>query len=394
MKILVVTDLYPPHYVGGYEIGCRDVVEKLRDRGHAVRVLTSSFRQPKIETSAVEPEIERVLQFNSRLTDPPHDKRAECAKLLQTVKEFSPDLVYFWNQAGLTLWLPLAVYWHGCRTAFFLSDTNFVSWRIGAWLAGAAQKYAFIRILFGNSFLVRGWPVIQDHSCHFASEFLRQIAVNNGIAIAPRDAVVAHWGIEPAEFKVTPRQRWPVKRLLYVGQMIPEKGVHTAIAALARLAGEFPELTLSLAGGSLQPDYEEKMRALAGQSGLADRVHFLGKVPRAELSRVYAEHDVLVFPSEWPEAFAITPLEAIASGLAIVGTTTGGSGELLRNRETAMTFQAGDAADCARAIRELSTDRELFEKICRQAQQAVRARHTLDAMVDKIESSLSSETAG
>ena len=40
MKILVVTNLYPPHHVGGYELGCRDVVEKLRARGHTVRVLT------------------------------------------------------------------------------------------------------------------------------------------------------------------------------------------------------------------------------------------------------------------------------------------------------------------------------------------------------------------
>ena len=94
-----------------------------------------------------------------------------------------------------------------------------------------------------------------------------------------------------------------------------------------------------------------------------------GRIPRAELSRVYAEHDVLVFPSEWDEPFAITPLEAIHCGLNVVGTTTGGSGELFRNRETAMTFKAGDAADCARAIRELCADRELFEKISFNARQ-------------------------
>jgi glycosyltransferase involved in cell wall biosynthesis len=72
----------------------------------------------------------------------------------------------------------------------------------------------------------------------------------------------------------------------------------------------------------------------------------------------------------------------------VVGTTTGGSGELFRNRETAMTFAAGDATDCARAIRELFADRELFEKISRNARQEVREKHTLDAMVDKIENSL------
>jgi hypothetical protein len=44
MRILVLTNFYPPHYVGGYELGCRDVVEGLRARGHQVAVLTSTYK--------------------------------------------------------------------------------------------------------------------------------------------------------------------------------------------------------------------------------------------------------------------------------------------------------------------------------------------------------------
>jgi len=136
------------------------------------------------------------------------------------------------------------------------------------------------------------------------------------------------------------------------------------------------------------------MQALPAQLGIADRVRFLGELPRVDLPRIYAEHDVLIFPSEWDEPFAITPLEAMASGLAVIGTTTGGSGELFRNHETAMTFRAGDAADCARAIRELCSDRALHEKICRNAQREVREKYTLDAMVDAVEKSLRQIIAG
>ncbi len=412
MKILVVTNLYPPQHIGGYELGCRDVVEKLRTRGHAVRVLTSSFCNGMTGHLSGETDVERTLQFNARPSDPAHDKRAEGRKFAAAVKVFAPDVVYFWTQAGLSLWLPFKAYWLGCRSVFFRSDTNFVSWRIGAWLAGAAQSprpltpalspkggegedrggalAAIVRLFFGETFLVRGWPVIKNSTCHFASDFLRLAAVKNGIAFAPRDSVVAHWGIEPAQFPPALHERRTVRRLLYVGQLIPQKGVHTAVAALGLLAREktFEDLTLTIAGGGMHPDYEKQLREQAAQPALAGRVNFLGKIPRAELSRVYVEHDALVFPSEWDEPFAITPLEAIASGLAVIGTTTGGSGELFRNRETAMTFQVGDAADCARAIRELSADHGLFEKICCNAQREVREKHTLDAMVDKIEASL------
>jgi glycosyltransferase involved in cell wall biosynthesis len=392
MKILVVTNLYPPHHVGGYELGCRDIVEKLRTRGHVVRVLTSTFRLG--ENSGAETDVERSLHYAADAAGPPHDKRVECRKLAQAVKNFTPDVVYFWNQAGLCHWLPFAAHWQGCRTAFFLSDTNFVSWRIGAWLARFASGEGIfskvVRVVFGETFLVRGWPVIRNQPCHFASEFLRALAQKSGIRIAEKTSVVAHWGIEPAQFTAAPRERWPVRRLLYAGQMIPQKGVHTAIAAFALLAKEpgFEALTFTLAGGGLHPDYEKKLRGLPAQLGIEGRVNFLGKVPRAELPNIYAAHDVLVFPSEWDEPFAITPLEAIAGGLAVVGTTTGGSGELFRNRETAMTFRAGDAADCARAIRELCGDRDLFQTICRNAQREVREKHTLDAMVDAVEKSL------
>ncbi len=410
MKILVVTNLYPPHHIGGYELGCRDVVEKLRVRGHIVRVLTSTFRLGGV--SDTDTDVERSLHFAPDGASPPPGKRDECRKLRRAVKYFLPNIVYFWNQSGLCRWLPVAARWQGCRLAFFLSDTNFVSWRTGAWLARFApakplthsdgvnesdRKSAergvmpkLVQFSFGNTFLVRGRPVMQNQPCHFASKFLWKVAENNGIRIAKQKSIVAHWGIDPAQFPATPRKRWPVQRLLYTGQMIPQKGIHTAIAAFALLAKEpgFKALSFTLAGGGMHPDYEKQLHRLPAQFGIEGGVNFLGKVPRAELPRIYAEHDVLVFPSEWDEPFAITPLEAIASGLAVVGTTTGGSGELFRNRETAMTFRAGDALDCARAVRELCVDPNLFQTICRNAQSEVRNKHTLEAMVDAIEKSL------
>ena len=390
MKILVVSNLYPPHHIGGYELGCRDVVEKLRARGNLVEVLTSTFRRRDVNDFPDETSVERSLQLYGDPTAAPPNKLAECAKLSAAIRRFEPEVVYFWNQGGLCLWLPLAVRWHGKSYAFFLSDTNFVSWRIAAWLGGSAQKISLVRAVFSKTFLVRGKSILENRPCHFASEFLRGVAQASSIGVAEKNSVVAHWGIEPAQFAAAPRERWPVRRLLYVGQMIPQKGVHTAIAAFALLAKEagFKELTFTLAGGGMHPDYKQKLRAMPAQLGVAGRVNFLGHVPRAELPRIYAEHDALIFPSEWDEPFAITPLEAMASGLAVVGTTTGGSGELFRNHETAMTFAAGDAADCARAIRALCSDCNLFETISRNGQSVVRTHYTLDAMVDKIEASL------
>jgi glycosyltransferase involved in cell wall biosynthesis len=147
-------------------------------------------------------------------------------------------------------------------------------------------------------------------------------------------------------------------------------------------------LTLDIAGICQYPDYEKKLRDLAGKLGIAERVRFLGPVPRNNIAAVYREHDVLVFPSEWEEPFAITPLEAITAGMAVVGTTTGGSGELFRDRETAIVFETGNAQACADAIRRLADDRQLFETLRANAAREVAARHTLDGMVNAIEKGL------
>jgi glycosyltransferase involved in cell wall biosynthesis len=388
MRITVVSNLYPPHYAGGYELGCRDVVNCLRARGHVVAVVTSTFRNT--EDGSDDPGVERCLGYFPGAEDGRHDKAQECRQLVRAVKKQSAEVVYFWNQAGLSYWLSVAVRWLGWPVAFYLSDGDYVAWRVGAWLAGPSERNAVLGAVIGETFLVRGRPVVWKQPCHFASEFLRNCATRAGIPVDVERSTVAHWGIEPTLFPEREVLRWPVRRLLYVGQLIPQKGVHTAIAAFGLLAGtkEFAGVELTIAGGGQNPDYEKGLRSLPGQLGIADRVRFLGRVPRSELPAIYAEHEVLLFPSEWEEPFAITPLEAMASGLVVVGTLTGGSGELFRNRETAMTYATGDAADCARAIREVCQDRELAETLARNGRREVLAHHTLDKMVDRIEAGL------
>jgi glycogen synthase len=394
MRILVVTNLYPPHHVGGYELGCRDVVEALRARGHTVQVLTSNFRLSDGAATESEPEVERSLHLVIGHAAGRHRKLRECRLLVRALQSHRPDIVYFWNQGGLTHWLPMVAKWLGYRCAFFLSDTNFVSWRIGAFLTRRTEAgTAIARLLhavFGGTFLVRGWPVIQNQPCQFASLFLLRYAERAGIHLSEGATHVVHWGIEVQKFETHRSSRWPFTRLLYVGQLIPQKGVHTAIAALAILSEEpkFQALTLRVVGGGMHPKYEKTLREQTERAGLAGRVNFLGKIPRSELPQVYADHDILVFPSEWDEPFAITPLEAMVSGLVVVGTTTGGSGELLRDRETAMTFEAGNAADCARAIRDLCDDQQLHETIRRNGELEIKKSHTLDVMVTGIEAEL------
>ncbi|HEX8674362.1 MAG TPA: glycosyltransferase family 4 protein, partial [Longimicrobium sp.] len=134
--------------------------------------------------------------------------------------------------------------------------------------------------------------------------------------------------------------------------------------------------------------YGHELRRRVRGLGLEEAVSFRGRVPRAEIVALYHDHDVLVFPSVWNEPFGITILEAMACGLPVVATGTGGSGEVVHDGENALVFAPGDAEACARQIGRLLRDEELFERIRRSARGSVERDFTFERTIAEIEEGL------
>jgi glycosyltransferase involved in cell wall biosynthesis len=106
-----------------------------------------------------------------------------------------------------------------------------------------------------------------------------------------------------------------------------------------------------------------------------------------------ATHDVLIFPSEWPEPLARMTQEAMASGAVVVGTITGGTGEILIDGETGLVFPPGDAPALARCIRRLQTDPALFSHLARNGRQCVEDKFSFRRMLDQVETVLAEVTS-
>src|SRR6185503_8427075 len=194
------------------------------------------------------------------------------------------------------------------------------------------------------------------------------------------------WGIDLNRFPFNEVTHEP-RRLLYVGQVTSLKGVQTAVEAL-KLIIEQPDhrsTRLTIAGG---PDYDNRIRKLVSSLGLEENVRFTGLIPRDQIPAIYREHDILLFPSIWDEPFSITLLEAMSSGLAVVGTNTGGSSEILKDEANALIFPKEDAEACAAQTGRLIKDSELFHRIRLQARRTVEEGFRLEGMVDRIELAL------
>src|SRR5208337_832744 len=108
----------------------------------------------------------------------------------------------------------------------------------------------------------------------------------------------------------------------FIGYLGEHKGVHVLINALRRI--DKRRMTLNIAGdGALMDTYRQQVRSL----GLEDTVKFWGKV--ADIERIYAQTDVLILPSIWPENQPLTIIEAMSSGIPVIASDIGGIPELV-----------------------------------------------------------------
>jgi glycosyltransferase involved in cell wall biosynthesis len=126
------------------------------------------------------------------------------------------------------------------------------------------------------------------------------------------------------------------------------KRVDLAIDGLARLADD--RLHLVVAGGG---ELLDGFRSRAAAAGIADRVHFLGAVPHAELPDVLRAADLFLLTTEPPESFGIVLIEAMACGLPAIATDYPGVRAVIDEGRNGLLVRRGDAEAVAAAVREL-----------------------------------------
>ena len=406
LKICVVTNYYPPHFIGGYELGCRDIVEALKRRGHQVKVLTSTYQVDRPQTDG---EVYRWLHLAEWWT--PNLLR-ELARVLsretcnqrafrKLCREFDPDLVYMWNPVNISLSIVSVAQQLGLPVCYFVSDHWLEHWDTDpgyrTWQKqepGLRRPFLWKVVLsLLNVFYLSHPPAppILRH-VHFVFESLHRNALEKGRI--PSKAQVIHWGVDIERFRMTDKPT-QLKRLLFIGQVTRHKGVHTAVEALKLLVQNGHETaTLTIVGDSAAKDFQAQLRELISSYALERHVRFTGQVQREETPQIYQQHDVLIFPSVWDEPFSITVLEAMASGLAVVGTATGGSGEIFEDGVNALVFEKENAQQCAACIARLFSDQQLFERVRQQGRFTLEQKHRLDQMVDTIERSLKEVVTG
>ena len=240
------------------------------------------------------------------------------------------------------------------------------------------------------------------------SDWVTQRAAGRFPTLAPRIHTIGN-GVDLTRFHPAPA-RSPgqrAKRLLFVGRISPDKGVHVLFEAFDRLARERPDVVLDLVGkpGMLPYDLlglllrnDRQLSGLGefyGRSRLAglmaelhrkdgtymnaltarlsptarDRVHFHGTIPLPELVRLYQQADLLVLPSIWNESYGMPVAEAMACGVPVLASNCGGVPELLEEGISGALAARGDVDALLGELRRLLSDAEKLYGMGRAARQ-------------------------
>lgn len=202
----------------------------------------------------------------------------------------------------------------------------------------------------------RGVDVVVATCSDEVSELARLGVPASRITVVPCGVDVDHFVPAPDGPARTARAARGRYRLLSIGRLVERKGVDTAIQALAGL----PEAELVVAGGPARAELDadpevRRLRALADELGVADRVEFLGRVGHDDVPGVLADADVVV-ATPWYEPFGIVPLEAAACGRPVVGSAVGGLLDTIQHGVTGLLVPPKDPAALADALRELFVD--------------------------------------
>jgi N-acetyl-alpha-D-glucosaminyl L-malate synthase BshA len=166
--------------------------------------------------------------------------------------------------------------------------------------------------------------------------------------------------------------------LMHVSNFRPVKRVRDVVRVFARVHAEVPSVLVMVGDGPDRGEAEDEARQL----GVEHEVAFMGKLE--SVAPLLAGADLFLLPSQ-SESFGLSALEALASGVPVVASRTGGLPEVVRDGETGVLCPVGDVEGMAHAAVAILSDRARWEAMSTAAAADARERFALDAIVAQYE---------
>ncbi|MBR0659121.1 glycosyltransferase family 4 protein [Neoroseomonas oryzicola] len=384
MRILVVSNLFPPVVIGGYELGCAKAAAGLRGRGHDVRVLTTWSHLPR-HAEALPGEVRR-LDLPWLIPERPADRGAQawldyaamCSSLpntmalLDELRAFRPDVVYAWNLVGI-----------GGAALVDLLDISGLPWVWHLMDRAPADIMASVTDGIGGLFgqglraLRRGKVIAMSRHLVDEIEYVADDAFPIPVEIIPG------WADAADTLPHLPYLRGGVARFVTAGAMHAHKGIDLILEASRMLKSEGLRFEVDLFGAGEVSHYIGLAQSLQVQ----DVVRFHGPRTQQELMRLYRSYDAFLFPTHEREPFGFAPIEAAAAATPPIMTANCGAAERLVGGVHCLKIPRSAEA-LAGAMRQVAARAVDIARVGRAARRLVEEDLSFRRCLDRIEAVL------
>ncbi|MBP2299377.1 glycosyltransferase [Azospirillum picis] len=363
MRLSLLTPEYPPgDWLGGIATHTGTMARALSRLGHTVQVVTPWRGGPAPAGTSLEDgvTVERV-DPGARI-HPVADRFRTNRRLAAAVRAFAPDVVHAAEFDADAWWLtrfggPPVVTRLATPTGLVM-DTNSQPWVPHTHLLNAMER---------------------DQTRRSAAIYASTRAIARRVAdywkIAPELIQVVPNSIDLAALRAAgagrPPMPLPERYMVFFGRLEGRKGIGPLGRALPDVLAANPDLHLVMVGGEDPASLPAIAQFRRDVAPVADRVHFLGALPRGEALSVVARAELAVVPSLW-ESFGFVVVEAMALGVPVVASDCGGIPEIVEDGRSGWLVPPGEAQPLRDALIARLADREGL----RAAAEAGRARAT------------------
>lgn len=269
------------------------------------------------------------------------------------------------------------------------TDIIHANWTLSGFAALIASKILnkkYILTVQGSDiFEGKKIPLVRNVTKTVLNQAGMVIALSSGLAhevenfgIATSKVKIIPNGVDTTQFSYQERDT-PNPNILYVGSLIPRKGLDFLIRSIPILLKQNPNVTLTVIGeGEQRQEYEE----LANFLGISDKVFFLGTQTQDEVSIIMRNAAVFCMPS-LEEGQGVVFVEALASGTPCVGSRVGGIPDVISN-DVGILVPPGDEKAIANAIYDLISDTERWKVFSRASRKRAETKFDWNKIADEI----------
>ena len=395
MKILFVADVSINNVIGGAERVLFEQTTRMAERGHNVSIITRSLPDHHIGHEVIRGVTEWRYASNKK-----NPISFLCSTLINSKKIFETleqknhfDCINFHQpfsafgviNSTLSFELPKIYTCHSLSFEEFkfrnVNSYHFLS-GIKSFLQSHGHKKIEKNILKPSNEII----VLSKFTKNKINHAYR---INDDIIrIIPGGVNLNRFS--PAIDKRTIRKRLNIpsnKIILFtVRNLVQRMGLENLIIAFNDLIKQNAEINLVIGGdGKLKPG----LIAIARNFGIENHIHFVGFIPEEQLPFYYQMADIFVLPTKELEGFGLVTLEAMASGLPVLGTPVGGTKEIIGNFDSSFLFKSPDPDSMAELIMEMykliKHNPQKWKQLSHQCRNFVEQNYCWEKNIDAIE---------